>query len=225
MAMVCVPVMLCFKPVLLYCKSRMFKRVKMATLDGEQYFEMEVHDQTNRRLSGHLEDNSDEFDGGDLDFGKSFSEELNDESFSDEEGDEHGGHDGGADFGEIFIHQLIETIEYVLGSISNTASYLRLWALSLAHGQLANVFLTLLMGQYLTQPSGVVAGIIGNVIGYFFLALATFAVLLVMDQMECFLHALRLHWVEFQSKFFKGGGYAFNALSLVNESKKLDKTA
>ena len=38
---------------------------------------------------------------------------------------------------------------------------------------------------------------------------ATFGVLLIMDVMECALHCLRLHWVEYMSKFYKGAGVAF----------------
>ncbi|CAD8083665.1 unnamed protein product [Paramecium sonneborni] len=124
--------------------------------------------------------------------------------------------------GEIWVHQMIETIEFVLGGISNTASYLRLWALSLAHGQLAEVFYDMCIAGKLDM-GGIVGGLMG---GYFYIvfALLTFGVLMMMDVMECFLHALRLHWVEFQSKFYKADGYLFVGFSynqMLSEHLKL----
>jgi len=122
----------------------------------------------------------------------------------DEEGGGGGhGHGGEFEFGEIFIHQIIETIEYVLGTVSHTASYLRIWALSLAHQQLSLVFYqkTLMMGltAELAFPYNGIA--LYLLFGCWFGV--TVGVLLGMDVLECFLHTLRLHWVEFQSKFYK----------------------
>ena len=129
------------------------------------------------------------------------------------------GHDGGDDnghgegehhnFSEVVIHQAIETIEFVLGMVSNTASYLRLWALSLAHTELAAVFWEKAMLATVNMGNPVFI-----VVGYAVFAAVTFAVLLAMDVLECFLHALRLHWVEFQNKFYKADGYKFHPFDL-----------
>lgn len=118
----------------------------------------------------------------------------------------------GHSFAEAFIHQMIETIEFVLGTVSNTASYLRLWALSLAHGQLAETFMNLVFMSVFKQKDFWMTLIFGIIFWPAFWSIS-FAVLMVMDLLECFLHTLRLHWVEFQNKFFKGEGYAFRPYS------------
>ena len=117
-------------------------------------------------------------------------------------------------FIEIFIGQLIEVIEYVLGTVSNTASYLRLWALSLAHTALSHVFIEKTFIEYIQNDKTNFISSIISVSIYFLVFLgATAFILIFMDAMECILHTLRLHWVEFQNKFFKGDGYLFQPFS------------
>lgn len=122
---------------------------------------------------------------------------------SEDEGDEE------YEFSEEMVHQTIETIEFALGSISSTASYLRLWALSLAHSELSTVFWKLGMVQ------------LGLGVGPFVVAFVVFAVwvgvtvgiVVVMESLSAFLHSLRLHWVEFQGKFYKADGILFRPFS------------
>jgi V-type H+-transporting ATPase subunit a len=134
---------------------------------------------------------------------------------------------------EVVIHQIIHTIEYVLGAVSNTASYLRLWALSLAHAQLSEVFFNLTIKLVLSLgsliPSFIGKDILIKVLDYSGIPLMiafsvwlglTLCVLLGMETLSAFLHALRLHWVEFNSKYFRGEGIPFTPLSIEELLKK-----
>lgn len=126
-------------------------------------------------------------------------------------------------FGGLFIHQMIETIEFVLGAVSNTASYLRLWALSLAHSQLGAVFIEQLLSVPWKADSSIWMAIFGSFFLWFPFWAVTMAVLMMMDVMECCLHTVRLHWVEFQNKFFNGQGYLYVPFSFKTPEQTAQK--
>ena len=91
----------------------------------------------------------------------------------------------------------------VTGYFSDILSYVRLMALMLAGSVLAQVFNTL-------------GGVFGNVIFFVIVSLIGNALNLALNLLGCYVHDMRLQFLEFFGRFYEDGGKAYQPLGLHN---------
>lgn len=214
-ALICVPWMLCLKPYILWKENKKVVEQGYTHLGGaaggRAYDDEYADDEDGPERSGaHANARVSAADAqGNSNAGHGNGTGNGGEHMDEEHKDEF-------EFGEIAVHQVIHTIEFCLGCISNTASYLRLWALSLAHAQLSEVLWGMTIKGAFSGDQYFSSSILQVIFLFVMFAMwlvLTIAILCVMEGLSAFLHALRLHWVEFNGKFYEGAGTAFAPLT------------
>src|SRR5216683_1673092 len=91
----------------------------------------------------------------------------------------------------------LHALEVFIQSISNTFSYLRIWALNLSGYYVKFAIFVALGGPVITATS-LIGATAGNLL------------VMLLEGLIVFVQALRLHWVEWFGKFYEGGGTAFS---------------
>jgi len=103
--------------------------------------------------------------------------------------------------GEGLLTGLMVPIEAFISSLSNTISYGRILALAMVHKGFSTAALTL-------------AGPFGGIMYFIVLPLFTVMIIMMLEGLVVFIHVVRLHWVEFFLKFYKGEGIEYTPFTL-----------
>ncbi len=113
------------------------------------------------------------------------------------------------------IDGFVQFLENALGSISHTVSYARIFALNTVHEILGQLFYMVPALFFISIPEIYVFGFkLTNAVELPFLgALLGTIVVGILEGMIGFIHAMRLHYVEWFSKFYHAEGHRFKPFS------------
>jgi V/A-type H+-transporting ATPase subunit I len=121
------------------------------------------------------------------------------------------GHKGEGLFITI-LESIIETIETFVYYLSNTASFMRMGALTLSHASLSYAIFTIagIMGDSLAGNFfGIVIIVVGNIF------------IIVLEGLVAAIQTMRLQYYEFFSKFFSGDGKGFKPFKIEKVKKRV----
>jgi V/A-type H+-transporting ATPase subunit I len=117
---------------------------------------------------------------------------------------------GGGMLASGFMAGFMEGLEHFIASISNTISYARILALSMAHAGFSKTFL--IMAGIAEPIWGVIPS---NLLSFLLVMMIGTIFILLMEGLLTFIHTTRLHWVEAYLKFYAGDGHRYEPLTLA----------